>query len=56
MARVEIKRNSMGGQCACTGHNGRYKISIKGMYASPQKEILICEECFKDLKKAIEDY
>lgn len=55
MARVEIKKLS-GGQCACTGHSGKYKIDIKGTYASPKEEILLCDDCFKDLKKAIEDF
>ncbi len=56
MARVEVKRNSMGGQCACGGHSAKYKVLIKGTYASPQKEILLCNYCFEDLKEAIEDF
>lgn len=53
MARIEIKPNTNSEQCACKGHGAKHKILVKGMYASPQAEILLCDECFKELKEKI---
>ena len=53
MNRVEIKPNRTSEQCACKSHSAKHKIEVKGIYVSPQKTILLCEDCFRDLKKEI---
>jgi hypothetical protein len=53
MTRIEIKKPTMITQCACKGHNAKHQIVIKGIYATPQAEIFLCDECFKELKKKI---
>jgi len=53
MTRIEIKPNTTSEQCACKGHNAKYKILVKGIYTSPQAEILLCDKCFKELKEKI---
>ncbi len=53
MSRVEIKPNRTSEQCACKGHNARHKIMIKGIYSTPQEELLLCDRCFNELKEKI---
>ena len=53
MSRIEIKRNSNSEQCACNGHSAKHRILVKGMYAIPQAEIRLCDECFKELRQKI---
>lgn len=53
MERIEIKPNRTSKQCACKGHQAKYKILVKGIYAFPQAELCLCEACFKELKEKI---
>lgn len=53
MTRVEIKPNRTSEQCACRGHNAKHRILVKGIYATPQAEMLLCNECFKELQEKV---
>ena len=55
MARIEIKKINVTTSCAC-GHNAKYRIDVKGNYATPQSEMPLCEGCFKELKEKIVDF
>jgi len=55
MARVEIKKINVTTFCAC-GHNAKYRIDVKGNYATSQSEMPLCDECFKELKEKIADF
>ena len=51
MVRIEVKPNRTSEQCVCKGHNAKHSILVKGIYATPKAEILLCDECFKELQE-----
>ena len=53
MVRIEVKPNRTSEQCVCKGHNAKHSILVKGIYATPKAEILLCDECFKELQEKI---